>query len=303
MMFRLFIFIVILFSPLSFLVAQNESNKLFFIVTILREEYIGSIEAQTEKNITLRLINKETIVIDRSDIKLFQPVTEDNFLRGRYAYPNRHASRYLVGSSAIPLGRKHVSYTSYYAFAWTLNYGITDNYSVGLSSTLWGTPVMLNAQANYKIGEQLYLGATATGGWFSWIDPKIFFGYGGLRLTTGPKNNNYTFGGGIFSLKADLNIRGPGNVSLGDFGYVNFASMKRYTRRIYGVSEVWILKNLYLKRSIYAVNLGAKIIRKERSAWTFFVSTVAFHELRSGDLQIRFVPCGSWSIRLGKLAD
>ncbi len=292
-------FIVFCTQPLF---SQNEPNKLYFVITKDGNEHIGNLEGETDLDVTLRLRNQEIVVIQKTNIRLFEPVTEDNFLKGKYVAPNPFANRYLTGSSSIPPGKNRFLVNTTYALAYTLDYGINDVYSLGLSTTLVGVPVLLNGQANYKVGNQLYFGATATGGWLSWADPAIFFGYGGVRLTSGSRNNNYTIGGGFFSVDINpgRNNTFIGNVSLGDFGYINFSAMKRYTKKLSGHAEVWVLKNLYLKRSVYMINVGSKIQRRERSAWSFFVSTLAFYEFRTNDLQVIPIPCIAWCRNFGK---
>jgi len=294
------VFLVFLFINIQPLFSQNESNKFFFIITKDGAEHIGNVERETESDLTLRLRNKEIIVISKTNIQLFEPVTEDNLFRGKYIHPNRSANRYLLGSSAISPGKNQLHFNTIYAFAGTLDYGINDVYSIGISSTVVGVPVLLNAQANYKIGDQFYWGVTATGGWLSWGDPSIFFGYGGVRLTSGSRSNNYTIGGGYFSLKADLPTPRPSAVSLGDFVYLNLSAVQRFRRKVSGLTEVWVMKNLYLKRSIYMANLGIKFRRRENAAWTFFASNIFLHEIRSGELNVIIIPGISWSRKLGK---
>jgi hypothetical protein len=302
MLIRSFIFILLFSIPFSFLFAQNENNKFFFIITKDGIEYIGNVEVETDIDITLRLHNKEIVVVPKTNVKIYEPVTEDNFLRGKYVHPNRFANRYLLGTSVIPPGKNQFCFSTIYGSAWNLDYGINDIYSVGMSSTIVGTPVMLNAQGNYKIGDQFYFGATATAGWMSWVDPTVFFGYGGIKLTNGSRSNNYTISGGYFSLSSSANLGTsmPNNVSLGDFGYVNFSGMKRYTKNIYGNSEVWIFKSLYLRQSVYLINVGMKVIRHEKAAWSFFISTLVFHQLRNNKIQVIPIPGIAWSRKFGK---
>ncbi len=299
---RLFLFILYFSIPSSFLYSQNETNKPYFIITKDGNEYIGNVEIETDIDVTLRLRNKERVVVPKDDIELFEPVTEDNFLRGKYVHPNRFASHYLLGSSAIGTGKDQLLFNTFYGTFWTLDYGITDNYSIGMSSDIIGMPLLLNGQANYKVGNQMYFGATATAGWMSWADPSVYFGYGGIKLTNGSRSNNYTISGGYFSLSSSANLgtSRPNNVSLGDFGYVNFSAMKRYTKNIYGSSEVWILKSLYLKQSLYMINLGMKVVRHNHSAWTFFISTAVLYESRRNNINILPIPCISWSRKFGE---
>lgn len=299
MAFRAALICFSLFINYSILFSQNGNYKLYFIITKEGAEHIGELESETDLDVSLRLRSKELLVIPRTNIQLFEPVTEDNFLRGKYAAPNRFANRYIIGSSAISPGKNQVYFNSVYGLTWTIDYGINERYSAGLSSTILGIPLLLNGQANYKIGNQLYFGATATAGWLSWAADSIFFGYGGVRITKGSKSNNYTFGGGYFSLGSSLPAPTPSNVSLDDFAYLNFSGAKRYTRSIYGIAEVWVMKNLYLDWTIYMINPGFRITRKDRAAWTFYLTTIAFHEFRRRELHMVPIPTISWSRKFG----
>lgn len=262
---------------------QTDNRSLYFVITKDGEEYIGNVVSENETSVTLRLRNQELKEFNKENVKLTQAVTEDNFFKGKYIKPDPLAHRYIYGSSAISPERNKFYCYSYFLSTASIEYGISDKYAVTLNTSIVGIPVLLNFQANYKLGDRFYLGGTFTAGWLSYIDPEVFFGYGGLRLTRGTKSNNYTFGGGYVSLPFGNVFNSPSNLNLGEFGYLNFSTSRRYTRKITGQAELWVVKNFVLGRSAYQLNFGPRILRRERSAWTIFLCTTAIQEFRGSE--------------------
>lgn len=301
MIFRVAFLLPLLLFPFA-LFSQNTNNALYFLITRDSVEFIGNIESENEFEINLRLRSRELITVNRGVILILEPVTEDNFMRGKYVRPNRFANRYIGTRSAIGLRRNECEIGTHYGMWYTFDYGLTDEYSVGFHSSVLLAPVMVNLQANYKVGTQLYVGLTGTGGWMSWIDKETYFGFGGAKLTTGSRNNNYTFGGGYFSVQLqNLNLpslTGPSHFSLGEFGYFNVSATRRYMKNFYGLAEIWAMKNLYLRRSVMIFNLGMRINRKQHAAWTFYLATLTFQEIRSGEIRVVPIPSLSWVRRL-----
>lgn len=274
--------------------SQTELGKLHFIITNDGKEILGVIEKETDTDILVVTKTKEEILIQKSDIKTIEQVHADNFHRGKYVRANSVPNMYYFTTSAIPLDKKTSTLTAY-ANAFSFDYGLTKNISLGIRSTVVGIPVIMNVQVNSEIGNQLYLGVSGNACWLSWADPKLIFGWGGAKLTSGSKNNNSTLGAGF--LKIDLDFRNP---RLDDFAYVNVSSMKRITKKMAFSWEVYSLKNLYLRQYVFMANLGIKTMKREKSSWSFFLINIIYFEFRSGDMQYIPIPVASWSKKFGK---
>ena len=281
-----------LYSISSF--SQTALGKLHFIITNDGKEILGVIEKDTDIDILVVTKTKEEILIQKSNIKTLEQVHADNFHKGKYVRANPIPNMYYFTTSAIPLDKKTANLTTY-ASAFSFDYGLTKNISLGIRSTIVGVPVVMNMQVNSEIGNQLYLGVSGNACWLSWAEPKLFFGWGGVKLTRGSKNNNSTLGAGF--LKIDLDFPNP---RLDDFAYVNVSSMKRMTRKMAFAWEVYSLKNLYLQEYVFMANLGVKTMKREKSSWSFFLSNIIYFEFRSGDPRYIPIPIAAWSTKFGK---
>lgn len=279
--------------------SQTELGKPHFIITKDGKEILGVIEKETDIDILVVTKGKEEILIQKSNIKILEPVHADNFHKGKYVRQNPIPNLYYFTTSAIPLDKKTSNLSASYG-AFSFDYGLSKNISLGIRSTAAGAPLWMNMQLNSKIGDQLYLGASGNICWASWIEPQFIFGWGGAKLTSGSKNNNSTLGAGFLKLNFDFPTPPLSLFSLSDFVYVNISKMKRITRKIAFTGEVYSLKNLYLKQYFFMANLGIKTMKREKSSWSFFISNIVFFEFRSGDIHYVPIPAIAWSRKFGK---
>lgn len=280
-------------------VAQTELGKPHFIITKDGKEILGVIEKETNIDILVITKAKKEILIQKSNIKILEPVKADNFHRGKYVRPNPIPNLYYFTTSAIPLEKKTANLSASLG-AFSFDYGLNNNISLGIRSTAIGLPVWVNGQANSKISDQFYIGISGNACWLSWAEPNFIFGWGGVKLTTGSSNNNSTLGAGFLKLSLDIPVRQLSRFSQSDFVYVNISSMKRVTKKIAFTGEFYSLKNLYFRQFFFMANLGVKTMKREKSSWSFFIANFLSFEFRSGEPIYYPFPAVAWTRKLGK---
>ncbi len=141
----------------------NDTN-FYRILTKDDQEHYGLIVREDNDYIVLKKIdlNEETIpkfaikereIIDR--VKLFGYKT--------------HPTRYLYSPSAIPLKRGSGYLNMLYFLAFQAQYGLTDNLTVGITTTPAFMPTLINAKYSYKVDENFYIAAGAQVGrlWYT----------------------------------------------------------------------------------------------------------------------------------------
>lgn len=125
-------------------------------------------------------------------------VTNTNGIK-KFKFNNPNPTRYFFGPSAIPLNSKSGYYQNVLLSSNFINYGITDNISIGggleLISTINSSPIwFFNPKTGYMLRENLYAG----GGIFLigiGVDENVASLAYGL-FTYGNKNTNFTLATG-----------------------------------------------------------------------------------------------------------
>lgn len=76
--------------------------------------------------------NLGVLSLKNSRIKSFKEIKEVSFNdKGQVWFRNPNATRYLFAPSAIPLKKGEGYYQNFYILGNAVNYGITDNFSLG----------------------------------------------------------------------------------------------------------------------------------------------------------------------------
>ncbi len=113
--------------------------------------------------------NDQFITIENSNGKFkllskkVKKIKANDYL-GMYQYANRHDTRYFIAPSAIPLEKGKGIYSNFFLIGNAVNYGISDNISIGVATELVNTLVSfyplwsLNAKAGFWVSDNIHLG-------------------------------------------------------------------------------------------------------------------------------------------------
>lgn len=222
---------------------SGEVSKTYQITLKDGSTLTGKLISQSDKEIVIQTGSLGEMKVQKENIKSMNLVTEINNKASGVWFENPNASRYLIGSSAIPMERKSGYYQNTWIFFNSLGYAFTRNISLSGGFEIFSIMAKgkgpfafyLNPKASFKIAKNIYLGGTILyANTIRTIDE-----FGGLAtlngsFTYGNKNNNITatFGWGSsdgnFSSKPLITISG----------------MTRLSKRIGLVSENWLLPNL-----------------------------------------------------------
>ncbi|NBO69186.1 hypothetical protein EBV26_01695 [bacterium] len=109
-------------NELSLIVMKGESGL----------RYVGSVIEKNERELTIMTDEGTKITILLSNILDIRAIPKSLIQDGEYWYPNPNDSRYLFAPSAFNLKKGEGYYQNTYLFINSFNYGITDNFSMGL---------------------------------------------------------------------------------------------------------------------------------------------------------------------------
>lgn len=196
---------------------------------------IGIFVKAESGNVYINDLKGEEIYIPKVMIGQIHEVTDENLKDGEYWFPNLHDSRYFFSPSAFGLEQGEGYYSHSYWLLWQAQWGVTDEFSIGGGTSIFGMPTSVNAKYSFNIGS----GSNAAVGWFYVGD---LFGWSGgdvgalvnmpyAVFTKGSRENNFTFGVG-YNISPDLH---PSERTV-----FNIGGTFRTGRRFAFVFEGWV---------------------------------------------------------------
>ena len=224
-------------------VVTGEVSKTYQITLNDGSTISGKLVSTNDKEVVIQTGSMGEVRLQKENIRTMTQVSSYNEKESGIWFTNPNPSKYLIGSSAIPMEKKSGYYQNTWVFVSSFGYGITENISISagfeIVSLLAGGDgpfaFFINPKATFKIAENFYAGANILYvNTIRTIDE--FGGLGTLNgfATYGNKNNNVTCGlgwgwaNGEFSSKPVITISG----------------MARVSKRIGFVSENWIIPGI-----------------------------------------------------------
>ncbi|MGM0579795.1 MAG: hypothetical protein ACQETL_03895 [Bacteroidota bacterium] len=173
---------------------------------LLGSDYVGS-------NLTDASDEEKAIIIFYSLLEIIENPTQSES-KNDFSKPGEqlhtdsitaeHDSRYFFAPSAIPLKKRELYYNSLYFLSHDIQYGITDNFTFGMGTTIIGLPVYFTAKYSIPIqenshlafGDMMMLGTYGTN-----FFANLAFG----TYTYGNSYNNISIGGGYLYFNPGYN--------------------------------------------------------------------------------------------------
>ena len=200
--------------------------------------YVGTIIERSDKEITILTDANTKIQIVLSSVQDIRAIPKSQIHNGEYWYPNPNDSRYLFAPSAFNLKQGEGYYQNTYLFINTFNYGITDNFSMGLGFEFISTFASLGAsdfdpiyfltpKYSMQVAENVRVGVGVLYGKIS--DDIGGFGVGYGLVTYGNPEHNATLGLGFGFFDGEFSSD----------PVITISGMTRLSRRISLVTENW----------------------------------------------------------------
>jgi hypothetical protein len=273
-----------------------KKGKPYVIVMNDGTEYIGEISEDNGREILVNVKGKGKIYIPKYVIKSIELVTPENFKNNEFMSQNNFQRYHMMGTNALPFKKGEFSTNLYYFAAGSAFYNINENFSVGATTTWWGSPIALGAKTSFKVSEKNYVGVDVDGGTIVYSAPGTFFGRLSAKYTYGDENHNFTLSSGLMSVNA--NTITNGTASSETEYYVSAMTGARITKRAMFVAEVWSFP-----QKLTILGLGVRSIKKETSSfvfglYNFIPSRVAGYYVNSGGPAFFPIPYLGYAFKL-----
>ncbi len=252
---------------------KGEPGKIYQITMNDGSVVSGTLISDTDREVVIQSGSMGEVRLEKSNIRSMAVVSASDQKTGGIWFANPNPSKYLLGSSAIPLEKKTGYYQNTWIFVNSACYAITNNISIAggfeIASIMAGGEgpfvFFINPKASFKIAENFYAGGNILyANTLRTVDD-----FGGLAtlngfVTYGNTNNNITaavgwgWADGEFSSKPLFSVSG----------------MARVSKRIALVSENWILPmSPDDDKSIYGVfSYGIRFLGEKTSIDLAFIN-------------------------------
>jgi hypothetical protein len=205
----LFSVLIVVFASSSTSFAQDDeestgeySSKRPYHITLKDgSSYTGFIVKDDARELLVKTTTIGDIYIRKSDIAKIVEVDDlKKMKQGKYFGDEIYFTRYFFTPTAYSLPKGEANAFMPYAFVGGHGqFGITDNFDLGVGTTWWGNPLVVTLKASFDIGKNLTgaigaIGLTQTYRRFN----ANYFGGGGVFgvVTTGEPSQNASLGGG-----------------------------------------------------------------------------------------------------------
>jgi len=187
--------------------STQDSTQKDYVVELNNNTIItGKKVSDDGREVGIITVDKGLILIPKYQIKSITVAVNMPTVGGRKVFPNPHPSRYFYSPSGLPIKKGEGYFQSIYYLAFQGQYAITDNWSIGATSTLWASPLLLNVKYTNTLlkstdgKRNLYLATGVQAGSMTYINPGTWLGVGYVGLTYGNAESNITINGGALGL-------------------------------------------------------------------------------------------------------
>ncbi|MBO6524278.1 MAG: hypothetical protein JJ971_10665 [Balneolaceae bacterium] len=175
---------------------QRDASKTYLIIKNDGSRYTGKIISEDAREVTLLTSNLGEIAIPKHEIREIREledneVNEDGSMRNSQTF----ATRYFLSTNGLGID-KGENYIIWNLFGPDAQFGVSDNVSLGIVTTWFGTPILGSVKYSYSLSDKAHLGFGTLLGTGSWTNLEAFIGLPFVSITTGDTNKNFTLSAG-----------------------------------------------------------------------------------------------------------
>lgn len=168
-------------------------------------QYVGVILKDDGREILIRTKDLGELYIPKHEIARIEAYNAKDFRNGEFVGEDLFATRYVFTTNGLPM-KKGESYVLLNLWGPDFQFGVADNFGIGVMTTWIGAPLIVSAKGTIPLGENLGLGLGALAGWggpWNFVNTGLSSSVGALpfaSLTTGDRRNNFTINAGYLAV-------------------------------------------------------------------------------------------------------
>ncbi len=250
----------------------GEVSKMYQITLNDGSSVSGKLLSITDNEVVVESGSMGEVRLQKANIKSMVEVSSFNARKNGIWFENPNPSKYLLGSSAIPMEKNTGYYQNTWIFLNSFSYAFTNNFSVSggfeiFSLMAGGDGVYafyINPKASFRVADNFYVGGT-----FLYANTiKTISDFGGL----GTLNAFATYGNNNTNITGALGW-GMANGEFSSKPLITISGMARISRRIAFVSENWIIPGVGDNNNLYGIlSYGIRFLGEKTSIDLAFVN-------------------------------
>lgn len=202
------------FAQTSDTTSISKGDTIVYVFTLAnKNEVIGTIIKEEPRETTIKSQDGRILIIPSYEILSRKPISQATKVNGKVVFKNPHPSRYFFGPSALPMEKGELYVNSVYFLTAQVQYGFSENLSVGFTTSFLISPVALTAKYSIKLDNNNYFALGGMGGTFSWIAPDEYWGLAFASYTLGSSESNISASAGV--LQSTLTSSASPMINLG----------------------------------------------------------------------------------------
>ena len=194
----LFVVMLLLFSQVV-MTAQDHNDTdqqvKYIIIKNDNSQFIGEIISQDVREVIIRTEKLGDIAIPKHEIKEIRELGAEEFRRGTFVGPGMFTTRYFLTTNGLPV-LKGESYIQWNLFGPDFQFGVADNFGVGVMTSWIAMPIIGTAKYSRQLGENTSFAAGTLLGTGSWAQPDFGIALPYAAITFGGRSHNINFSTG-----------------------------------------------------------------------------------------------------------
>ena len=205
------LFVLLLMTSLT-LTGQEQSDTTTTAVTWIiikndNSQYIGQIISQDAREVIIITENLGSIAIPKHEIKEIRELKPGDFRQKLYIGEELFATRYFLTTNGLPV-KKGENYIQWNLFGPDFQFGVSDNFGLGIMTSWIAIPVIGTAKYSKQLGEKTSFAIGGLLGTGSWALPDFGLALPFVAVTYGTRSHNINFSTGygyLFYSREDYN--------------------------------------------------------------------------------------------------
>lgn len=200
--------------------SQIDTNQIikdtstFRIIKFDGAEFIGKIISIDPREILVKTNNRGLIYIPQHEIKeIILVKTSDYSPSGEYVGEDIFATRYFITTNGLPM-KKGQHYVQWNLYGPDFQFGIADNFGIGIMTTWGGMPIVGNAKYSIPLSKKVNLAFGGLVGTGSWALPDWGLGLPFAAVSFGDRKSNLSIAGGYGFIASEGDVEGRGLTSI-----------------------------------------------------------------------------------------
>jgi hypothetical protein len=184
--------------------STTDSSAQVYVIELINNNTVqGELVSDDGREIGIKTSDRGLIFIPKYEIKSMTLAEALPEISNNRVFPNPHPGRYFYSPSGISMKQGDAYYQAIYYLVFQAQYAITDHWSVGATTSIILSPILLNFKYTHDIGTQdkLHFVTGMQGGSISAWNSDNSLGVAYAGLTFGNAEHNLTLNGGALYTK------------------------------------------------------------------------------------------------------